>query len=166
MKLAFSQVYIELGAGFPFSVHFQRLLTNEVTALVRPSGEFVEAYGDMLELGINVSAKHHLDTSEIRGPTVFKKSKAVEFTIFLPFDVIMSYPDAPKHALQFLLKGVCDVLDLLKIDKTALLDTMPELIDTICTNPKMLAEPSWNPAENSTPVRRAFAEFFEKGKTS
>jgi hypothetical protein len=166
MKVAFSQVYIELGANFPFSVHFQRLLTKEVTALVQPSPKFIESYGDVSELGFNVSAKHYLKENEVRGPTVFKKSKAVEYTVFLPFDVIMTHADAPKHALIFLLKGVCDVFDMLDIDKTKLLDKQGSLIDAICSDPTMLDKPSWNEAENKTPVRIAFTEFFGKNRTA
>jgi len=105
MKIAFSQVYIEVGANFPFSVHFQRLMTREITALVQPSPKFVEAFGDVSELIFRISAKHELEDNEIRGPTVFKKTKHVEFTVFLPFDVIMAHPDAPKQALFFFAEG-------------------------------------------------------------
>src|SRR5262249_28304632 len=120
MKVAFSQVYIEPGANFPFSVHFQRLLTTEVTALVQPSANFLETYGEVSELIFRVSAKHRLEDNEIKGPTVFKKEKDVEFTVFLPFDVIMTHSDAPKQAVHFLLKGVCEALDILKIEKARL----------------------------------------------
>jgi hypothetical protein len=160
MKVAFSQVYIEPGANFPFSVHFQRLLTREVTALVQPSGRFIETYGDVSELIFNISAKHQLEDNDIRGPTVFKKPKNVEFTVFLPFDIIMTHADAPKHAVLFLLKGVCDALDILKIDKSRLLDKKQWLIDAICSDPTMLDRPSWNDAENKTPVRVSFTAFF------
>jgi hypothetical protein len=166
MKVAFSQVYIELGANFPFSVHFQRLLTKEVTAVVQPSPKFIECYGADFELGFNVSAKHSLKDNEVRGPTVFKKSKAVEYTVFLPFDLIITHADAPKHALFFLLKGVCDVFDMLEIDKVKLLDKQQSLIDAICSDPTMLDKPSWNEAENKTPVRKLFTEFFSKDKES
>lgn len=164
MKVSFSQVYIELGANFPFSVHFQRLLTKEVTALVQPSRNFIESYGADFELGFNVSAKHSLKDNEVRGPTIFKKSKAVEYTVFLPFDLIMSHMDAPKRALLFLLIGVCDVFDMLEIDKTKLLERRQSVIDAICSDPTMLAEPSWNKAENNTAVRKLFEDFFAKSK--
>lgn len=163
MKVPFSQVYIELGANFPFSVHFQRLLTKEVTALVQPSPKMTQSYGIVSQLVFNVSARHSLEDNEICGPTFFKRTRDLEYTIFLPFDVIMAHPDAPKHALLFLLKGVCDVLEMLEIDKSKLLDRQPALIDAICSDPKMLA-PSWNKAENNTPVRINFAEFFGRAK--
>lgn len=162
MKVWFSQFYIEPGANFPFSVHFQRRMSKELTSLVEPSPRFIETYGADFELMFRISAKHDLDDNEIRGPSVFKKDKDVEFTVFLPFDVIMAHADAPKHALLFLLKGVCDVFDMLEIDKAKLLDRQRSLIDAICSDPTMLAEPSWNEAENKTPVRTLFTAFFGK----
>jgi hypothetical protein len=162
MKVPFSQVYIESGASFPFSVHFQRLLTKEITALVQPSPKMIESYGAVSQLVFNVSAKHQLEDNEICRPTFFKKTKDLEFTVFLPFDVIAAHTDAPKHALLFLLKGVCDVLEMLDISAAKLVDRRQELIDAICSDPTMLAEPSWNEAENQTSVRKRFTEFLAK----
>jgi hypothetical protein len=162
MKVAFSQVYIELGANFPFSVHFQRRLTKDVTALVQPSAKFIEIYGSDFELIFRISAKHNLSDNEVRGPTVFRKAKDVEYTIFLPFDVIVAHSHAPKHALMFLLNGVCDVLDRLEIDTERLRDAQQSLIEAICADPSMLDTPSWSEAENNTPVRKIFADFFGK----
>jgi hypothetical protein len=79
----------------------------------------------------------------------------------LPFTVIMRHADAPKVALTFLLKGVCDVFDLLEIDKTKLIEKQASLIDGICSDPTMLAEPSWDPDENKLPQRRVFTTFFQ-----
>lgn len=137
MKVAFSQVYIEPDANFPFSVHFQRLMTEEVTAITTPSSKFTESFGIVSELIFRISAKHQLEDNEIKGPTVFKNAKDVEFTIFLPFDVIRGRADASKQALHFLLKGVCSVFDMLAIDKTKLVDKQQALIERICSDPTM-----------------------------
>jgi len=164
MKVAFSQVYIEVGANFPFSVHFQRVLTKEVSALVQPSPQLIESYGVVSQLVFNLSAKHQLEDNDIRGPSFFKRTKDIEFTVFLPFDAIMTRVDAPRQALIFLLKGVCDVLDMLGIDKAKLLDRQQSLIDAVCSDPTMLDKPSWNAAENKTLVRKVFTEFFAMNK--
>ena len=161
MKVWFGQIYIEPGVSFPFSHHFQRRLSQEVTALVKPSANFLKNYGEDFELMFRISAKKALHDNEIRGPTVFRKTKDVEYTLFLPFTVIMRHADAPKVALTFLLKGVCDVFDLLEIDKTKLIEKQASLIDGICSDPTMLAEPSWDPDENKLPQRRVFTTFFQ-----
>ncbi|WP_406694612.1 hypothetical protein V5E97_26440 [Singulisphaera sp. Ch08] len=163
MKIGFSQIYVEPSACFPFSHLFQRRLSEEVTALVEPSALFVERYGEDFELMFRISAKQALDDTEIRGPTVFKKTKDVEYTTFLPFAVIMRQADAPRHAIIFLLKGVYEVFDLLDISKFKLLDKQAELIEGICSDPTMLRAPSWNEADNKTHVRAVFEAFFRQG---
>lgn len=165
MKVWFGQMYIEPGVRFPFSHHFQRRLSQQVTALVAPSAKFIKEYGQDFELMFNVSAKGGLENNEIRGPTVFKKTKDVEYTVFLPFTVIMRHMDAPKRALRYLLQGVCDVLDQLEIDRTKLVEKQERLIDSICADPMMLEEPSWNEAENKTAVRNVFQAFFDSNRS-
>jgi hypothetical protein len=131
-----------------------------VTALVKPSPKFIKKYGREFELMFNVSAKRGIRENEIRGPSVFRKTKDVEYTIFLPFDVIMRDAEAPKSALRFLLEGVCTVFDLLEISKSRLLERQDELINGICSDPTMLEERSWDEAENRTRVRRVFEAYF------
>lgn len=164
MKVWFAQIYIDAEASFPFSHHFQLRLSQEITALVEPSGKFIKKYGKEFELIFRVSAKKGIQENEIGGPTVFKKTKDFEYTVFLPFDVISRHADAPKQALKYLLKGACDVFDLLEIDKTTLLGKQESLIDGICSDPMMLAAPSWENAANETSVRKQFSSFFDKNR--
>lgn len=160
MKVWFGQIYIESGVSFPFSHLFQRRLSQEITALVEPSTKFIKEYGEDFEVMFRISAKEALQHNEIRGPTVFKKTKDVEYTVFLPFTVIMRHIDAPKHALSYLLKGVSDVFDLLEIDKAKFIDKQQVIIDGICSDSTMLEEPSWNEMDNRSPVRLLFTAFF------
>lgn len=164
MEVSFGQIYVEPGVSFPFSHQFQRWISEEMTALVEPSAKFLKKYGSDFELIFNVSAKKDLQDNEIRGPSVFRKTKDVEYTLFLPFDIIMRYADAPRHALRFLFRGVCDVFDKLEIDKASLLDKQDFLIQGICSDPTMLAEPAWDEAENPTPGRELFKAFFDKNR--
>lgn len=164
MKVHFTQVYIEPGIDFPFSCQFQRRISEEITVLVESPINFVNRYGNAFDLLFYVSAKKTLRDNEIRGPGVSKKNKHVEYTIFLPYDVIICHYDAPKVALRYLLKGVCDVFDLLEIEKAKLLEKQESLINGICSDPTMLAEPSWDEAQNKTEVRAVFKAYFEKAK--
>jgi hypothetical protein len=164
MKVWFGQIYIEAGVAFPFSHHCQKRLSAEITGLVEPSAKYLKQYGTNFELMFRISAKKTIPNNEIKGPTVFKKTKDVEYTVFLPFDVIMRQADAPRHALKFLLKGVCDVFDRLEIDKAKLLDKQDSIIEGICADPAMLEEPSWNETNNKRDVRRVFEAFFNKSR--
>jgi len=137
MKVHFGQIYIEPGVSFPFSHLFQRRLSEEVTALVESSPSFVRNYGNDFELMFRVSAKKAIKDNEIKGPTVFKNTKDVEYTVFLPFDVISRSSEVPQSALRYLLKGACSVFESLDIDTAKLLKRQESLIEEICSDPTM-----------------------------
>ena len=158
MKVYVVQIYIEPGVDFPFSYHLQRRLAREIRALVRPSPMFIRKYGRDFKLGLNISAKRRIKDNEVRGPTVFRKAKDVEYSIFLPFDVIMRDKKAPKTALKFLLRGIRSVLQSLDIDSGKLAESQESLIEEISSDPKMLEAPSFEESQN----RPIFEKYFAK----
>ena len=137
MKVYFGQIYIEPGVEFPFSHVFQRHLSQEITALIVPSPRFLYEYGNDFNLVFNVSAKRAIQDNEIKGPTVFRETSDVEYTVFLPFDVIVSNSEVPKCALEFLLKGAYAVFKLLDIDASKIVEKETSLIERICSDPTM-----------------------------
>jgi hypothetical protein len=137
MKVYFTQIYIKPGVIFPFSSHFQGRLSDEVTALVVPSAKFTQKYGDDWNLGFNISAKRTICDNEIRGPSVFRKAKDVEYTIFLPFDTIQREASVAQSAVTFLLQGVCSVLGSLGIDASEIRARQSSLAESISSDPIM-----------------------------
>jgi hypothetical protein len=115
-------------------------MSDEITAVVAPSAQFLEKYGSDFKLIFNVSAKNTIDDNEIRGPTVFKKTKDVEYTVFLPFDTISHSSEVYQCALTFLLKGVCSVLESLGIDTARIVGQQELMIRDICLDPTMFKE--------------------------
>jgi hypothetical protein len=137
MKVHFGQLYIREGVSFPFSCNFQRYLAREVTAITAPSPEFAKKYGREFAIIFRISAKTSTDDNEIKGPTVFRKEKDVEYSIFLPFDVIRREDDVPRAALRYLLKGVSKVLNSLGIDIEILTERRDSIIEKVCSDPTM-----------------------------
>lgn len=137
MKVHFGQIYIQAGVCFPFSIRFQRRLSEEIRALIAPSPTFTQTYGDDWDLMFRVSAKRTIGDNEIRGPSAFKKDKIVEFTIFLPFEAIQREASGLRGTIEFLLRGVCSVLDSLDIGTSRILARQSSLIDEICSDPAM-----------------------------
>lgn len=156
MNVHFGQIYIEPGAAFPFSLSFQRHLSDEITALVAPSATFKQQYGDDWNLMFRVSAKRTICDNEIRGPSVFKKSKDVEFTIFLPFDTIQREASVSRSAVAFLLRGVSSVLSSFGIDTSAIQARQSSLAESISSDPTMFKENARNaePAGPGQPATR------------
>jgi hypothetical protein len=137
MKIFFSQIYIEAGISFPFSFVFQRHLSDEVSALIVPSPMFLEKYGSDWNLAFRINAKSAIQETEVRGPTVFRKDKNVEYSIFLPFSVIRQKPDVSKAAIQILFDGFLSVLTSLGFSTEKLETQRLELIERICSDPAM-----------------------------
>ncbi len=137
MKVYFGQIYVEPGIVFPFSHLFQRRLSREVTSRVKPSMTFVEKYGIDWELMFRISAKTQIDEMEIRGPSVYKADKDVEYVLFLPFDVIARSECVPKSALRFLFNGFCDVLRQLDVDTADVEGASESIIGDICSDATM-----------------------------
>jgi len=144
MKIYVGQVYIETDA-----VYSQQKIHAELTALITPSEKFIAAYGEDWELMFNMSAKaYNVKTrkkrkvNEICGPTVFKKEKDVEYTIFLPFDHNTPHDnDKRRFALGHLFEGIYDVLWRYDIDTSRLEAGQQRIIDDIIADPETLRKP-------------------------
>ena len=137
MKVGFVQAYMQQGAEFPFTCDFQRFLSAEVTSATIASEEYQEKYGEDCTLRFYISAKHDLHDNEVRGPSVFRKTKDIEYTIFLPFSVIMRRNDPRRAALNFLFQGIYKVFEKLRIDSTNVRMREEEWTRFICSAPEM-----------------------------
>ena len=137
MTVLFSQIYIEVGATFPFSHGFQNRLSAVISNLTEVSPPFVDKFGADWHLIFRISAKRGIAVSEIRGPTVFRKAKDVEFTVFLPFDILIGQLDVERSALHELLYQVCGVLDQIGISSARVRAQAASTVTEICADPTM-----------------------------
>ena len=137
MKVYFRQFYVEPGVAFPFSHCFSSRLSDEITAIAVPSPTFIKKYGHNFDLVFNISAKREIKDIELRGPTVFRKTKDVEYTVFLPFDVITGNSEVPQSAIRYLLSGVRAVFTLLGFDTEKLVERQEAMINRIPADPMM-----------------------------
>ncbi len=141
MKVSVSQIYIKPGVSFPFSHVMQRLLSSELSNCVEASAEFKTQYGTGYHLVVNMSADTDIVDNVVRGPTVFKRSRSVEYTVFLPYDMILQSRDGCREAMVFLLSGIRSILQQLRIDTQDFDQKKDIIIKSICTDTAMLKEP-------------------------
>lgn len=137
MKIYFGQIYIQVGVSFPFNYLFQNFLGTKVTEFVQSSPKFIKLYGEDYSLIFRVSAKKELTTNEIKGATIYKKKKHIEFTIFLPYTLIMQNAEPNKEALKFLFDGIYEVLDKYEINTSMLKSEQDKIINKIMSSPEM-----------------------------
>jgi hypothetical protein len=98
---------------------------------------FVKKYGEDWDLMFRISAKAAIRDTEIRGPSVFRKDKDVEYSIFLPFTVVRDTQDASRTAIEFLFDAFLSVLTKLAFSTERLEARRPALIESICSDPSM-----------------------------
>jgi hypothetical protein len=139
MKIYIGQIYIQVGISFPFSHLFQSFLGTKITELVEPSPKFIKLHGEDYCLGIRISAKKELAVNEIKGATIYKKDKDIEFTIFLPYTFIMQNTEPNREALKYLFEGIYEVLGKYEINVSMLKSEQNMIIDKIMSSPEMFS---------------------------
>ena len=142
MNIFVGQIYVEPGASFPFSIFFQQYLSRVLTSSVSASQCFQEKYGKDWSLTFRMSAKQRLGENQIVGPTVYRKGKSVEYSIFLPHSVITSQVDPHKSAMVYLFSGIKSVLESLEINALILQEQEANIIGAVIGNPLMITEPA------------------------
>lgn len=138
MRVFVGQIYIQPEANYPFSHNFQKWISEELSKIVEPSDSFLKKYTDDFDLIFRISAKKEIDEIEVKGPTVFKKDKDIEFTIFLPYDHnSLETMDDFKQPLLLFLDGVAIALEQLTIDATKVKSNASKMVESIISNKSM-----------------------------
>ena len=141
MKIFVGQIYISAGIEFPFSLRFQKWLGDTLSERIEVSGEFSKKFGVDFKLGFRLSAKEEIGEPEIRGPTVFKRDKDVEFSIFLPFRS-KDYHDPVEASLileQFL-RAAAQVMNQIGLNTDKLLTDLPHIKTEFLRTPGLLRD--------------------------
>jgi hypothetical protein len=139
MHVYFSQGYYE-DQSFPFSGDFQIFLSDWITKNVRASAKFVADYGEDWNLFFTISADSGIKTSEINGPGIEKKARDVEYSIVLPYDVILKSKSVNHSCLEHLMQAICSTLESQDIDTAKIKRAQSKVIDKICNDPSMFEE--------------------------
>jgi hypothetical protein len=143
MKIFVCQLYIETGASFPFSHHFQLLVSDRVTNLVKTTNEFRERYGAVEKVVVNVSAKTSIANVELRGPTRFKKTNSIEYTVFLPYTILqeeVARSSSFEAPICQILVGTADALERLGLDCSRFRLEIDSLLRTIMADARMVRQ--------------------------
>ncbi|MFN5322247.1 MAG: hypothetical protein ACK493_13815 [Planctomycetota bacterium] len=139
MTIYVSQIYPEAGVSYPFSHEFQKHLGGLINAEVGMSQRFTEQYGPDYDLIFRVSAKSGLVAPEIKGPTVFKRDKDVEYTVFLPFDRAADLETSTlSRVLEMLLASVISILNGLGMSTMSLVNNSRAIVSQILSDNKMI----------------------------
>lgn len=141
MKVWVGQVYIKPGVNFPFSQRMQGWLSEELSAVSGDGTEFRRKYGDDFELMVRISADTGMAENRVKGPTVFKKTRDVEYVLFLPFDAIVRSLEGCRTAAELLVDGVRAIFQEVGIGVAPLDEKKALIVEHLCSEPTMLKAP-------------------------
>ena len=141
MKVWISQFYLDAAASFSFTHVMQLFVSAELSSVADDCSDFQRKHGPDFELMVRVNADAMLSENKIMGPTVFKKTKDVEYVVTLPFGVVTKAPDGRRAAMEFLMAGVRSVFQKAGIDPAKLDEHTTFIIDRVCSDPSMFKEP-------------------------
>ena len=139
MRVYASQFYIEYGITYPLSFYFQDWLSEELSNLVEASEDFHWAYPNDFDLMFRISAKANIKVPLIFGPTIYRREKSVEFTIFLTHSGRYAFgQETLRPTVVQLLDQVVEVLRGLGIDAERLKNNIPEMVEHFVSTPAMI----------------------------
>ena len=133
---------IRPGLEFPFSFKFTAWLSKAVSSRVNMSEHFSKKFGDDFKLGFRICAHDEFDHVRVYGPTVFKKDKSVEFSVFLPHHG-RDYFNRDELVVVFdeLMQSVVLILDRVGLDASGLCPDLPLLRAEFLTKPELVDTP-------------------------
>jgi hypothetical protein len=136
MEIYIGQIYIEANVNFCFSHVFQNYLHTFLSENIITNKPFEEKYQNY-NFMFRMSAKKGLTQNEIKGPTIYKKDKDIEYSIFLPFDIIMKNKNYNYVALKYLFNGLYTIFEDYKLDFSKIKDQEENEIGKILNNENM-----------------------------
>lgn len=111
MSVNFTQFYIEPKVFFNLPIDVLEELSGCFSRGLSISGSPKWKYDTEYKLLFIISAKSNTSITEIKGPSVSKKYKSVEYVLYLPYDTIKKH-SLPLHALLMqLVEAISVVLD-------------------------------------------------------
>jgi hypothetical protein len=132
VKIYLSQLYVEVGKTYPFSVDFQRWIGRELSQRFATTEAFTRKYSRDHKLIFTISAKADIPSPIVKGPCVSQRLKDVEFIIFLPHDGVQpkSVEDC-RQPLAQLFESIASLLQEMDFDVQRFVTEIPTLVEEV-----------------------------------
>ena len=141
MKVYVALIDLVPGVAFPFSHRMQQFLGAALTRSVRGTNELRGRNRDGWSLGINIAPQQRITDNRIVGPKEFRRTKDIEYTLFLPYTRIKKADRSRSMAAEFLMRGVRDIFVRADMPVNRLDEIAPALCRAIASRPEMLEGP-------------------------
>jgi hypothetical protein len=119
MKITFSQIYSEPGASFDLPGPLLKAVREGLDDLGRNIDQLsAKVDREDFELVLIISASSKLDALEIKGPNIRRKTREIEFSLFVPWQETKSFEEKIDYILPKIGEGVIGVFKRYGVDIT------------------------------------------------
>lgn len=133
---------VYLDDNFDISNKVLSLIIVKLNTLIIPSELFNKKYEGYQLVLIN-SSRRQFEILTIKGPSVSKKYKCVEYVIYIPYLEVLNSENYLESFLNFYEQGVIEVLSKYQIDLSKVPDAFKEIKKEVLGNPDYRYKKSW-----------------------
>lgn len=121
MTFRLGVIFPEVGVDFPISFKVNQFLLDKLIADLPKECQRVEVDGKPFSLGVVISTRKNKTDLSIQGPSVSRKHKMVDYTIWIPFQKVIKSSNVLKTYLDYISEGIVLVFEELNYDNKKLI---------------------------------------------
>jgi len=110
MSFRTASIFSEVGVDFPISYKVNQLLLDRLVKKLQKENQEVNVKGEFFSLGVIVSTRKNVTDLSFQGPSISKKYKMVDYTIWMPFAKVIESDNILFAYLDYLCQGISLVM--------------------------------------------------------
>ena len=125
----------------PYVLNLSSLFLTTLGELVSESADMPQAFAN--RFGVDFYLSFLIDTAKrksvgLRGPSVTRKHKAVEFGLIIPFEDVRQDYSTLASVTHAVLLGTTRALEQLRFDVSRIQSKQKSMVATVCSSPGMI----------------------------
>lgn len=130
MILLLSEWYSEVGVEFKVSNKILKIIREKLLEnIFIPNG--LDKEEERYYFNIVITANSHSDELDVRGPTIRKREKMIDYGLWLPYNKIIKASNYLETYLDYLFAAFVKVFDNYKISEKVVLELKNEVVNIV-----------------------------------
>jgi hypothetical protein len=137
MKIAFSQIYAEPGASFDLPGPLLKAVRERLDGLGKSIKQLsTKLSKEEFELVFIISTSSKIDSLNIKGPNVRRRTGEVEFSLFIPWLKTTTFEEKVEYVLPKIEEGITRVFERYNTDTFGVKDAVHTVLNQVRDNPE------------------------------
>ncbi|HEY5750637.1 MAG TPA: hypothetical protein VIU12_31460 [Chryseolinea sp.] len=136
MSFGYGTIYMEEGVVFPISYKIGDLIIDEMQARLPKESQQVVVKGEPFSLGVVISTKKSKTELSIQGPSISKKYKMVDYTLWIPYEKVIKSKNIPNAYLDCVCEGIILVFKEYQYDSSIVTKIFSDIKKEVLNNPE------------------------------